>query len=504
GIISKKKNDSAKGYVIYNDGNKPTKLNLRFLGNTALDFTSASDVSLNTWQHWILRYNASSGNLSWYRDGVLDNSTTVFIGDLSSNESLQIGRSQTWNGYFKGLIDEVRIYNRALSDEEIKIHNLMEFQKYNISNYKLSFSLREYNKGEYSYYIYAVDNLGQNSTSEIRFITLNITDIEPPSIQLILPSDNSYINSSTVTFTFNATDDTSNTLACSIYIDNELNQTNNSIINGSLSQFVITGLSDNQHTWKINCSDEAGNSNVSETRTFTIDTIPPSLSFVPPTPDNERSITTANVLINVSANENLSSCKLNWNGSEYMMTIQNADALTYAFYNVTGFDFGTYSYYVTCNDTAGNFNSTETRSVSYIEYIEVVVSPTSLNFGLLDPLTNSTSDISINVTNTENSNVPIYISFIGTDFISGSNILGIGNLTVRANATKPSYEYFTQDHSLSTDELSCTPVKYSLDQDCSNISRGQQVNLWFNIRIPGGQAAGDYIANITIKANGKK
>ncbi|MEM3815210.1 MAG: hypothetical protein QW771_03930, partial [Candidatus Micrarchaeia archaeon] len=291
---------------------------------------------------------------------------------------------------------------------------------------------------------------------------------------------------------------------CSIYIDNELNQTNNSIINGSLSQFVITGLSDNQHTWKINCSDEAGNSNVSETRTFTIDTIPPSLSFVPPTPDNERSITTANVLINVSANENLSSCKLNWNGSEYMMTIQNADALTYAFYNVTGFDFGTYSYYVTCNDTAGNFNSTETRSVSYIEYIEVVVSPTSLNFGLLDPLTNSTSDISINVTNTENSNVPIYISFIGTDFISGSNILGIGNLTVRANATKPSYEYFTQDHSLSTDELSCTPVKYSLDQDCSNISRGQQVNLWFNIRIPGGQAAGDYIANITIKANGKK
>ncbi|MEM3890418.1 MAG: DUF2341 domain-containing protein, partial [Candidatus Micrarchaeia archaeon] len=359
----------------------------------------------------------------------------------------------------------------------------------------------------YEFYVYA----NKSALKSISNLTekWNVTISEPildetaPSIQLISPSDNSYINSSTVTFTFNATDDTSNTLTCSIYIDNELNQTNNSIANGSVSQFVITGLSDNQHTWKINCSDEAENSNVSETRTFTIDTIPPSLSFVPPTPDNERSITTANVFINVSANENLSSCKLNWNSSEYIMTIQNADALTYAFYNITGFDFGTYSYYVTCNDIAGNFNSTETRNVSYIEYIEVVISPTSLNFGLLDPLTNSTSDISINVTNTENSNVPIYISFIGNDFISGSNILGIGNLTVRANATKPSYEYFTQDHSLSTDELSCTPMKYSLGQDCSNISIGQQVNLWFNIRIPGGQAAGDYIANITIKANGK-
>jgi hypothetical protein len=434
--------------------------------------------------------------------------------------------------------------------------------------------------------------------SEVR--TLNVStvggDVTPPVISLLSPTEGAYLNSSTVTFSFNATDDTSSTLNCSIYIDGNLNSTNSSVANSSISSFIVSSLSDAAHNWKINCSDQSGNSNVSETRTFIIDTIKPTvainspssnsfltsktisinltvsdtnlnytnisilqgstiinstvtfssgtfvvpltvlsdgvynitataydkadnsnqstienikvdttaptLSFIPPTPANNVNLTVNSMTVNVSSTENLSSCILNFSGTPYVMAIVNADTNTYAYYSLSGFDFGSYNYNVTCNDTVGNAASTETRSVNYIEYIEVSVSPTSIGFGAVDPLSNTTSMTPISVTNTMNSNVPIYLSFNGSDFVSNSYSIGIGNLTMRANSVMPGAGNFTLDHSLSNIETACSASKYSLDQDCSSISIGSSVNLWFNIRIPGGQPAATYNSTVTIKATG--
>ena len=77
----------------------------------------SSPVPTNTWTHLTLTYNGSV--LTLYQNGVAVATTNV-SGTLSSGtETLQIGGSK-YGEYFKGLIDEVRIYSRALSNSEIQ------------------------------------------------------------------------------------------------------------------------------------------------------------------------------------------------------------------------------------------------------------------------------------------------------------------------------------------------------------------------------------------------
>ena len=77
----------------------------------------SSPLPTNTWTHLTLTYNGSA--LTLYQNGVAVATSNV-SGTLSSDtETLQIGGSQ-FGEYFKGLIDEVRVYSRALSDSEIQ------------------------------------------------------------------------------------------------------------------------------------------------------------------------------------------------------------------------------------------------------------------------------------------------------------------------------------------------------------------------------------------------
>jgi parallel beta-helix repeat protein len=96
----------------------------------------------------------------------------------------------------------------------------------------------------------------------------------------------------------------------------------------------------------------------------------PGLSFVPPTPANASTVSVNYVEVNVSATENVSDCLLAWWnqtwGTVYTMEVANDDALTYANYTVTGLDAGVqYEFFVWCNNSAGNQNQTENRTVSY-------------------------------------------------------------------------------------------------------------------------------------------
>jgi len=122
GVFSKKINDASNGYVLYNDGTFPTKINFRMKGTngTSNYLHSSSDVSTGVWQFWVVVYDASEQSTTLYKDGNEDATySSIDIGDMTNSEGFHIGHSQTWNGYFDGKIDEVRIYNRALSAQEI-------------------------------------------------------------------------------------------------------------------------------------------------------------------------------------------------------------------------------------------------------------------------------------------------------------------------------------------------------------------------------------------------
>lgn len=118
GVISKKANDTTSGWVIYNDGGVAQKINARF--GTTNNFASSTNVTTNTWQCWALTRSAST--LSWYYNGVFDTSGSNSVSISDTTVELQVGHSQTWDGYFKGNMGIMMFYNRALSAAEI-LHN---------------------------------------------------------------------------------------------------------------------------------------------------------------------------------------------------------------------------------------------------------------------------------------------------------------------------------------------------------------------------------------------
>ena len=85
--------------------------------DTAASGTSA--LALNTWTHLAVSYDGATIRL--YVNGVQVGSRALTGPIAPSTGALRIGGNAVWGEYFKGLIDEVRVYNRALSAGEIQL-----------------------------------------------------------------------------------------------------------------------------------------------------------------------------------------------------------------------------------------------------------------------------------------------------------------------------------------------------------------------------------------------
>ena len=75
-------------------------------------------LALNTWTHLAATYDGAT--MRFYVNGVQASSRAQTGGILASTLPLTIGGDTTYGQYWSGLIDEVRIYNRALSASEIQ------------------------------------------------------------------------------------------------------------------------------------------------------------------------------------------------------------------------------------------------------------------------------------------------------------------------------------------------------------------------------------------------
>jgi len=113
--------------------------------------TGSTIISPNVWYHvaGIIRgpadidiYINGSNDGGYYSDG--------YGGDISYSESSGYISQDGWSkGFFNGIIDEVRIYNRSLSETEIK--QLYEGQiMINQSNYQRGFQIRNTINGNWS------------------------------------------------------------------------------------------------------------------------------------------------------------------------------------------------------------------------------------------------------------------------------------------------------------------------------------------------------------------
>jgi len=106
-------------------------------------------------------------------------------------------------------------------------------------------------------------NVGTNLS--IKNFTVDLT---APNISLIIPNEGDYL-SANVVFNWTAVDTYNVTLSCQLFIDSTYNRTINKT-SGSYFNTTIINMTDGPHNWSVNCSDDVGNWNVSETRNFTI------------------------------------------------------------------------------------------------------------------------------------------------------------------------------------------------------------------------------------------
>ncbi len=187
-----------------------------------------------------------------------------------------------------------------------------------------------------------------------------IIDNTPPTINLLSPSNNSWSNTSGNNFTFNFIDNLSPIANCSLFVNGNL-QTFNDAINGS-STTLSTTLTDGLNQWLIRCVDLAGNNGQSENWTINVDTVPPQIAFVPPTPASGSSQTAKTFVVNVSHNEsNPAQLWVLLNGNIYLNQDYSGN---YTNLTIGPLADGSYSYRVCINDSAGNQNCTEIRTIS--------------------------------------------------------------------------------------------------------------------------------------------
>src|SRR6185436_9418089 len=104
-------------YVLYAYDNVPQPAVYLNITNQ-VSIGAAPAPALNAWTHLAATYDGAT--LKLYTNGVLVGSKAQTGAMKISTGALRIGGNSVWGEYFSGLIDEVRIYNRALSLAEVQ------------------------------------------------------------------------------------------------------------------------------------------------------------------------------------------------------------------------------------------------------------------------------------------------------------------------------------------------------------------------------------------------
>jgi hypothetical protein len=197
----------------------------------------------------------------------------------------------------------------------------------------------------------------------------NIThDTTPPLVNLDYPKVDDFVNSSIIIFNASSSDNLASIFSCELILDGVVNKTNSTVINDSLFEFNVSGISNGLHNYSINCSDNAGNENNGGLRNFTVDLIFPvvNLEF----PQNYFWLDNGGIDFNYSIIETHSdSCNLWGNWSEgWHLNATNTNPTNITTNNFTlNLPDGSYLWNVQCNDSSGNYKFNLSNYTIYID-----------------------------------------------------------------------------------------------------------------------------------------
>jgi prepilin-type N-terminal cleavage/methylation domain-containing protein len=119
-MVGQKLSDTAPGFQIYHDSGDTTQIRLR-MGDASGDGgdtkSTVGSVSTGQWTFVVAMRQSGVGYI--YINGVQNASTSNSKNISGGSANFNIGYGDTWNSYYTGYLDDVRVYSRALSSAEI-------------------------------------------------------------------------------------------------------------------------------------------------------------------------------------------------------------------------------------------------------------------------------------------------------------------------------------------------------------------------------------------------
>jgi hypothetical protein len=430
----------------------------------------ASTLSIGTWKHIVVTKNGITGYI--YEDGTFLGSGTV--GATPTNANLRIGHlSSAYN--FNGSIDDVMIFNRSLSADEILGLYANTTSKYLEVNYS---GLAE---GAHTIKAYSQDMAGNVNQTELRTVTYTaLTDEEYPVFfnYTNAPANNT-VYSLGATYTFNVSINNTNATA-GIEFD-EVNYTlsnSSSVFNRTINDLAAGTYS--YHYWSYgNGTDE--NYNSSDLQSYTVaqagDTFTTLLN------GNSNNLTvTFDQQVNVTVQNNLTTATIDVNGTTFTTGQNYTLGEGVWFVNVT---------------TAGNNNYSSNESNWYITVSSNTQSITPLLNGANANLSVSfPQQVNASFIGTNQSKLTIDIN--GTEVNIGNNYSwGVGNWVVNYSLpAKQNYSAYTTILNLEVTQTS-SEVNVTLNHTENNVTIVQGDSIYLNCST----ITGDAGATLTLYNN---
>lgn len=227
----------------------------------SLHFAQTGPVSIvaGNWYHAVSTFDIATKNLSVYINGTVYASKNISQFDFHGSDDLLIsyvGMKSDGTDRFNGTIDEILIFNRTLSINEVAA-------LYNASANKYFRNFTSLSESTYKFKAHAVDSAGNKNETEERIITIDLTN---PRINRTDPHNVTYTSlpilfnittneNSTVNYTLNG--GLKNYTMTANISATGFTASNNSIANGAYSVIFFV-------------EDRAGNKNHTENVTFSI------------------------------------------------------------------------------------------------------------------------------------------------------------------------------------------------------------------------------------------
>ncbi len=384
-------------------------------GNYRYNFTSPSEfgnhnISVNTSFNTILIENSSQ---FFVQAGIPPN---VFLISPSNNQWFSQGEIN--------LIYNVSDLNNDIIFSELIINGLFNLTNSSpiINNAYNNFTIN-FTSGEYNWTVNVTDKSGYKATDSQRRFYIDLIN---PNISLIYPEEGDSFEASELNLSFNATDNMSPNLTCSVVLDGNTIHSGINVINHAITNVSSGLLTGGIHYWNVTCTDNALRYSTSPTFSFNISDTPPNVTLVYPNENHLDNDGVISFIYNVTDNTGLTGCYLYLNGvinqsnSSPILNYQNNA------FDVEGISEGNYNWTVECFDLSMSSSKPLPRNFSVDLYKPSIVLQAPSNSG-----TSLFSDVLFNFTVTDTFDSSLNCNLTINGVVRDMFVANSGNLTSR-------------------------------------------------------------------------